>query len=328
MRIQEQPDKEQLLLLCSPLKSQPKKADIQKLVDYLKKTMPGDDLTSRVEEAARGVRGALISRREMPLSAGHTALLVEFQEPPVNPAHVGLFFLNQDVLVGFHLRFPRREKVRAEEFLRELAETIQLDAVPPTDVAQLGGPGHTQSSSSRKIPKLALPGGLVSWLPIALFLGCTSLPAYLGARAGFAAAALSASNVRAGAAAGAFQATTIGFACYGLLALVAICYFVACSPGGSGIMSLGMAALIVTIIGGLVGLVAALIAGALAAVGAYIGAGHGSQAAGVMAGLMASLGILATPALMRAMSNGRSRRYSLLPIPTAAVTRSLLQATF
>lgn len=93
-------------------------------------------------------------------------------------------------------------------------------------------------------------------------------------------------------------------------------------------MSLGMAALIVTIIGGLVGLVAALIAGALAAVGAYIGAGHGSQAAGVMAGLMASLGILATPALMRAMSNGRSRRYSLLPIPTAAVTRSLLQATF
>lgn len=147
------------------------------------------------------------------------------------------------------------------------------------------------------IPAAAAEPRKVDFLPVLLFLLFTSLPAWVGTGSGYDVAAATGGNVRRGAAGGAFQATgcAMVFGCFAVSMLLAM---VMSGSKGGGLMTPGMAWLVMSFFIGLLGVAAALAGGTLAALGAWLGAGSGRRAAQMLAALLAAGGAVLAPFLL------------------------------
>ena len=168
---------------------------------------------------------------------------------------------------------------------------------PPTPAAQVQGGRrkHRQHRSDSPWMRALLPWAAA--LVAALVLG---LPAYGGATAGYERAQFEGTNPRVGAAGGAFQSTlSTYFLLLGMVIVVVLVLAAVYNTNGGGIMSLFMAAILFSVVGGLVAVVYILIAAALSAVGAFIGAAAGPRQAGWLAVLGVLLSAFVTPVYMK-----------------------------
>ena len=239
-----------------------------------------------------------------------------------------LYFVYQDHLIGVEVHASPRARTTVPALLTAIASSLTLN-VPKPEPSLLSGPVPTPQAAAqpmserrqrRHAERSPVWDWLLSWMPAFLFLLFTSLPAYLGARVGYSSAQASGANVRTGAASGAFTATFFAIVTCGLIFIALIWAFTLQAPGGgSGIMSLGTASVIVTVFIVFAGLAAAAVGASLAALGAYLGAGVSGFAAGALAAFFA-LGVVATPFILKGLPTSTRHRHSQAP---GAFSRSL-----
>ena len=212
----------------------------------------------------------------------------------------GLYVLHGDSILVFEL-----SNSNTHDFLRQLADTLQLDATVP-DAKLLEGPPPPQAASPTPAPqperRLGAPDlSRPALRALALLLVCLfgGLPAYLGAVAGYETARVGGEDVRAGAARGASsasfyttQAVTV-LVCLTVVALGAIY-----NRDGAGIMSLLAGSVFIALLVGCAGLVMGVVAALMAAAGASLGARWGPSSAGRLAALGVVLALVVAPLLV------------------------------
>jgi hypothetical protein len=310
------------LLVRDVSKNPPKgRQQLGPLIDYLRSHIPSDDLVSRLQDNYQR-RGYHLKGQQDRTVQGQAGLLVSFGTR--QEVGQGLYFLYKGHLIAVEVHASARERGAIPNLLTGLAEAFALD-VPrpqadllqgPTPTPRVARPVGSVGGRHHRPHKASSPLGrwLGPWVPLMFFLCFTSLPAYLGARGGYRSAEMSGGDVRTGAASGAFTATFFAILACGLVALLVVWAFTLQAPGGGGgIMSLGMASVIFTVVLVFGCLAAGAVGASLAAVGAYFGAGSGGLASGLLAALLAALGVVCTPFLLKSMPGPTRRSGSSIP---------------
>ncbi|MEW6282589.1 MAG: hypothetical protein AB1758_28525, partial [Candidatus Eremiobacterota bacterium] len=227
----------------------------------------------------------------------------------------GLFVLYGEHLLVFLMSSPLTREQEGQK-LRELAATLRFD-VPASEVPAVPAVAVTTRPAPTKAPapRRQAPewvGWLAPFVPLAVLLLFTAVPAWIGATMGCSVARLSGEDPRPHAATTAFWMTGAGVFLGVVLASVVIVMWAASAPSGSGVMTPAAAGGLAIVLLALFGTMAGLVGGALAAAGAWLGASSGPRTSALLAALLAVGGAVIGPFLLGLMPVKKKKRYRSL----------------
>lgn len=248
----------------------------------------------------------------------------------------GMYVKCGEQLLGIELsnfRFDTRSESQAwfeaavskVKTVTEVADRSMLQGPQPTEPAPVADSEDEEEEEDEPRARSSWLKTLAPWLFYAVAAMVIGLPAYGGATAGYEQALYEGRDPRVGAAVGAGKSTLVAYLTLLAITIVLVLVGAAVYNNHSGIMSLFMAGLLLSIVGGLVAVIYIMIASALAAVGAFIGAIAGPSRSGWLAVLGVLLSLLVTPVFMRSMDQkyANERRYKKRLYPTRQIWKEM-----
>lgn len=323
-----EPDRERLNALCQQvrdardrIRKDPARArdELEEARDGFRQAQIGDDPEARARNYLENLNlrgGQRTLESVAPATAGGRPAAIAIARDPHRSHWTMLFLVYDGQLVVFQVNSSPEKAAAAAEHVRTLAGGLEFDVSAPPDVV-----AETPAPAPEKAAGFDWQGWIEPLIPPLVFLLFTSFPAWVGAGFGYDTAALTGGNVRRGAAGAAFQATGCGITLACLLVSGFLLFLVAGAKGGGGIMSPGMAWVLMTLMILVLGLFVGGAGGALAATGAWLGAGTSRRTAQWMAAVLAAGGAVLGPFLLKGFLSTpvRRKRGALPPPPVAAV---------